>query len=80
MNDTGLFEKVVVKRYAWEQEYTAEQQVKLLNTYSDYRKLDQERRKELYNELTELIERKHGGKLTRPYLTVLYFAKKKGKE
>lgn len=80
MNETGLFEKVIVKRYHWKDEYTSEQQIKLLNTYSDYRKLDEERRKRLFKEIVELIERKYRGKLTRPYLTVLYFAKKRKKK
>ncbi|MCD6505384.1 class I SAM-dependent methyltransferase [Candidatus Poribacteria bacterium] len=48
INKTGLFEKVLVKRYHWTKEYTADQYIKLLNTYSNHRCLDQERRETIY--------------------------------
>jgi len=80
MNNTGLFEKVTVKRYLWSQEYSAEQHLKLLNTYSDHRNLEEEKRQRLFNELREFIKQEYGGKVTRPYLTVLYIAKKRKEE
>lgn len=37
---SGLFSDVVVRRYAWELEYTAEQYVSLLNTFSGHIAMD----------------------------------------
>ncbi len=76
INRTGLFEKVLVKRYPWTKKYTADQYIKLLNTYSDHRCLDKKRRKKLFNDIRTLIEDEYGGRIIRPYLTVLYIAKK----
>jgi SAM-dependent methyltransferase len=80
INETGLFEKVLVKRYPWTKEYKADQYIKLLNTYSNHRCLDQRRRERLFDEIRALIEDEYGGRITRPYLTVLYIAKKEGGE
>jgi SAM-dependent methyltransferase len=76
INKTGLFEKVLIKRYYWTKEYTADQYIKLLHTYSNHRCLDQKRREKLFNDIRALIEDKYEGRIIRPYLTVLYIAKK----
>jgi len=76
INGTALFEKVLVKQYPWEKEYKTEQYIKLLNTYSAHRCLDKGRREKLFSNITDLINEKYGGIITRPYLTVLYIAKK----
>ncbi len=75
INETGLFEKAIVKRYPWKKECTGDQYIKLLNTYSDHRLLDLEKRKRLFVAIKTLIE-EYGGKIARPYLTVLFIAKK----
>mgnify|MGYP003681955346 CR=1 FL=1 len=76
INKTGLFEKVLVKRYYWTKVYTADQYIQLLNTYSNHRCLNRKRRERLFNDVRALIEDKYGGRIIRPYLTVLYIAKK----
>lgn len=77
INLTGLFEKVLVKRYEWRIVFDAEQYVKLLGTFSDHRSLEDERRVALFNKIRNLINEKYSGKITRPYLTVLYIARKR---
>ena len=74
--DTCLFEKTLVKRYRWSEEYTADQYIKLLNTYSDHIILPDASRNNLFQGIYGLIEQ-HGGTVERPYLTALYFAKVK---
>lgn len=77
INGTGLFGKVSVKTYPWTKEYNTQEYLKLLNTYSDHRNLEEAKRARLFRGILELIENKYGGTITRPYLTVLYIAKKR---
>jgi SAM-dependent methyltransferase len=74
---TNLYESVKVQQYHWERDYNTEAYLRLLNTYSDHRKLEDSRRLCLFGRIGELIEKQYGGVVTRPYLTVLFLAKKK---
>jgi hypothetical protein len=76
INESGLFEPVQVKRYPWNKVYSTEAYLRLLNTYSDHLALDENKRQALFEGIGELIEREYGGVVDRPYLTVLYIAKK----
>jgi SAM-dependent methyltransferase len=76
INSTGLFEKVLVKQYGWSAKFTAEQYLKLLNTFSDHRNLEDNKRTQLFKKINNLINEEYGGIVTRPYLTILYIAKK----
>jgi ubiquinone/menaquinone biosynthesis C-methylase UbiE len=76
INDTRLFEKVIVKEYSWSTKFTAEQYVKLLNTFSDHRNLEENKRTLLFHKIYDVINEDYGGVITRPYLTVLLAAKK----
>jgi SAM-dependent methyltransferase len=73
---TGLFSPVTVRRYTWSRQFEADQYLKLLETYSGHYNLSEEKKRNLYQGLRELIERR-GGVVTRPYLSVLYVARKK---
>jgi len=77
INETGLFEPVQVKRYPWVRDYTTEEYLRLLNTYSGHRSLDEGRRLKLFSSIGELVESAYGGIVTRPYLAVLHIARKK---
>lgn len=77
INKTGLFEKVLVKRYSWSKVFDRDQYLRLLNTFSDHRNLDKARRSRLFNGVGALIEKEFGGTITRPYLSVLYIAEKR---
>jgi SAM-dependent methyltransferase len=76
IDSSGSFEKTVVKRYPWSEIYTANQYIKLLNTYSDHIRLPDDARNCLFHDISDLIEQ-HGGTVERPYLTALYFAQVK---
>jgi SAM-dependent methyltransferase len=74
---TRLFEPVVVRTYPWEQSYTAERYLDVLNTYSNHRSLEPEKRTRLFDAIGDLIEKEYGGKVLKEYLAVLYIAKKR---
>lgn len=76
INETDLFSPVQVRTYPWQQLYTIDQYLNLLNTYSDHLNLTAEVRQDLFAAIRELIEA-YGGIVTRPYVTVLFLARVK---
>jgi len=74
IQDSHLFDDVLLKRYPWEMTYTTERYLKLLNTFSDHRTLDEDTRRDLFGGIAELIEQ-HGGSFQRPFITALYMAR-----
>lgn len=74
---TGLFEKTGVERCLWSRIYNTDQYLKLLDTYSDHRSLEKDRRNQLYEGIRTLINEEYGGRVKRPYLSVLFIARKK---
>ncbi|HEY6393824.1 MAG TPA: class I SAM-dependent methyltransferase, partial [Candidatus Binataceae bacterium] len=74
---SGLFGEIDVRRYCWSREYSRIEYIKLLNTYSDNLSLDEVRRKRLFDETGEIIDAEYGGRISRPYLSTLYLARKK---
>ncbi|MFL5807851.1 MAG: class I SAM-dependent methyltransferase [Roseiflexaceae bacterium] len=76
LNETLLFEPAIVRTYSWSQAYTAEEHIRLLNTYSDHRALATERQTQLFQGIADLIETAYGGTIIKQYLAVLYLAKK----
>ena len=70
---TGLFSPVLVRQYPWEQYYTADQYLKLLNTYSNHLSLAEDTRQSLFETIRDLIEQ-FGGVVTKSYIASLYFA------
>jgi SAM-dependent methyltransferase len=78
IDGSGLFGKVTVKRYPWSRIYDRDQYLRLLNTYSDHGGLAEPKRRKLFEGIGAVIEDRYGGEITRPYLSVLYIARKKG--
>ena len=76
IDTTELFEPVKALQYPFEIEYTSEQYLGLLNTYSDHRILEKQLKDKLYDGIKRVIDN-HGGKLIIPYIATLYLAKKK---
>lgn len=74
---TGLFARVIVKTYPWTQPYTTTTYLRLLNTYSNYRNLDQATRAQLFQAIADLIDQQYASAITKSYLAVLYLAQKK---
>jgi SAM-dependent methyltransferase len=54
---TRVFEPVVVRTYPWEQRYTAEQYLGVLDTYSNHRSLEPDKRVRLFDAIRDLIEK-----------------------
>jgi SAM-dependent methyltransferase len=72
----GCYGPVTVRRYAWSQSYPTRDYLGLLDTYSDHLALPDRTRQELCDRIGRAIDL-HGGRIERPYLTVLYVARKK---
>jgi SAM-dependent methyltransferase len=75
---SGRFGEVVVRQYPWSETYTTERCLMLLKTYSAHRGLEAEARERLFAGVRAVIER-FGGRVTKPYLTVLFHARVKRK-
>lgn len=80
IDGSRLFGPVTVRRYLWEAVYSAREYVHLLDTYSDHHSLPAPARERLYRGITDLIESKFGGKITKGYLTMLFMARKQAGE
>lgn len=76
IDSTRLFTPVMVRTYPWQRTYTTAEYLALLNTYSDHRAIETERRQSLFAGIAELIEQHYGGQVTKDYLAVLCMAKK----
>ena len=50
--------------------------MRLLDTYSDYRVLDPDVRRRLFDELVAMIETDHGGRVTRRYSATLVLVRR----
>jgi len=74
---SGRFEYVASRRYVWDQPYSAEEYISLLNTYSGHRALDEERREELYERIRRRIEARPDGRIVKTYITMLNVARKR---
>lgn len=73
---TGLFKSVDIRTYPWSVTYSTAEYLRLLNTYSNHRTLDPAKRAPFYRAIAALIDGEFGGAVERPYLSVLYLAKK----
>lgn len=74
MVQSGLFGPVTVRRYSWQQDYTSQAYIDLLNTYSDHLALDPQVRARLLAGIREHIETHFGGRVVKEYLSLLYLA------
>lgn len=74
---SGLFHTPERRIYLWQNQYTAAEYVRLLDTHSDHRILPAENRARLFEGLARLIE-ELGGKVTREQATVLEMAARRG--
>jgi SAM-dependent methyltransferase len=72
---SGLFGEVRVRRYLWVLEYTANEYIDLLNTYSDHRSMEPSKRDLLHAEIRRQIEARPGGRVRKHYLNILNVAR-----
>lgn len=74
---TSLFGEAAVRSYRWSATFDREGYLRLLDTFSDHGRLEEHRRAELYAGIGEVIDERYGGSIERPYISVLYVARKK---
>jgi len=74
----ALFEPPIVSTYLWEQDYTTEEAITLLSTYSPYLAVPDGPRATLFEGMRGMIEDSFGGVVTRRYLSVLAVARRSG--
>jgi SAM-dependent methyltransferase len=77
IEESGRFEYVAWHTYVWDQPYTADEYISLLNTYSGHRALEDERRAELYARIRRRIEARPDGRVVKTYITMLNVARKR---
>ncbi|NOK62450.1 MAG: class I SAM-dependent methyltransferase [Chloroflexi bacterium AL-W] len=71
---SGYFKEVVVKQFPWSQWYDTKQYLDLLSTYSDHRLLNEETRKDLFEQVTAILE-ENGGGIEKHHIATLFVAK-----
>lgn len=68
---SGLFSVAVKRVYEWSHKYTGTEYVRLLDSYTDHRRLPDYDKRGLYAGIATAIDR-HGGVLDLPYVTFAY--------
>ncbi|MFL0245554.1 class I SAM-dependent methyltransferase [Candidatus Clostridium stratigraminis] len=71
----NLFDRPVSMVYRWDDEYTTERYLKLINSISDFHDLDYDKKKAILETVADYINGKNG-KITVPQEVRLYMAKK----
>lgn len=73
---SGYFETPTVIRKLWSVDYTAEEYYGFALTGNRFIQKSNQEKEQAYKDICELAQR-HGGRIHRPYLCVLYLAKRK---
>lgn len=71
----NLFNNPVSWIYRWDDEYTTERYLRLMNSYSDFHDIDNDKQKAILDSAADYIDSK-GGKIIIPQEVRLYMAKK----
>jgi SAM-dependent methyltransferase len=77
IQDTGYFGSILTRHYRWDETYDAEGYLRVLNTYSGHRSLNDDTRERLFRGIADLIDDHFAGRIVKGYLTTLYVAKRK---
>ena len=72
---TGLFTDVAIRRFGWEIEYTADEYIRLLDTFSGHIAMAQWQRDRLYGEIRRRLAERPDGRLSRGWGAVLHVAR-----
>jgi hypothetical protein len=75
---SGHFERAVVRRHLWEVEYTADDWIAVMDTYSPNRALDPDTRRRLFERIHRRVEARPGGRIRKHYLATLNVARRCG--
>ncbi len=76
IEQAGLFTDVQVFRHLWKEEFTADEYIALLETASDHRLLDPDKREQLFDAMRVLISARRGGRIVKHNKTLLHIARK----
>lgn len=74
-----LFGKPITKLYPWDEQYTADEYIALLGTYSDHINLTQPERERLFRAITGLINTNYEGFVIKHYESKLEIRRKKNR-
>jgi hypothetical protein len=74
---SGLFEDVTVRHFDWEARYTAEEYIRLLNTFSGHIAMAPWQRDRLYGEIRRRLADRPDGRLRRHWGAALHVARKR---
>ena len=74
LDRSGRFGPAIFRRYRWELAYSTAEYRDLLLTYSGHRALPLDVRNRLLDCIADLIDSRHGGTVTKSYLTELRVA------
>ena len=69
------FKELKIKQYSWSSDYDTERYLNLLKTQTAYQKFTEAQKQDLHNIVVQILY-KYGGYVTKPYLSVLFFAQK----
>jgi len=75
-----LFDKPVLKFYDWEKQFSAEDYVSHLATFSDHISLPEAQREELFREIRALINGKYNGRVGKRYRSELVLYTKRSQD
>ena len=64
-----------MRNYPWSVQYSAEQYIELLSTYSDHISLPDAERRALFGGIADLIREEYGGSVLKHYQAVLALRK-----
>jgi SAM-dependent methyltransferase len=73
---SGLFRPVAEKRYLWDETYSADGYIAVLETYSGHRAWGSDVRTQLFDRIRARIERRPGGTIRKSYLATLDLARR----
>jgi SAM-dependent methyltransferase len=77
IEQSGYFDDVRVARRLWVEEFTADEYVRLLSTFSDHRLMEAAKRERLFGEVRQRIAARRGGCIRKHNLTILHVARRK---
>ena len=74
---SGRFGDVAVRRFGWEVTYTADEYIRLLDSFSGHIAMAERKRERLYGEIRRLLAARPDGRLRRGWGAVLHVARKR---
>jgi len=78
LDRSGRFGPVAFRRHEWELSYSSAAYLELLRTYSGHIAMAPDARDGLFDCIADLIERRHGGSISKRYMTELQVAHARG--